>query len=226
MMLKTLLNFTKKKPYSLKNVVVNVNKYLPIFKLENYEDLKMEDFSILSLKGNGLYMCQRLEHILTPDIIHKESWIKKDYIKDVKYLIREEQSAFLKLGYKCDEIWEINDKKYVICVLKTNIFIDDDIVTDIKLMTFPKKNNKCRRLDVFKVHLFNHLYLCDCKYKLSGLGEGNQEDDLYLCLSRKNNNDNPINMAVGGKAEKKKRKKVKLLKKLKLKKRKFKFNKK
>ena len=204
-----IINYKKKMhkaPFSMN--IQSVNKFLPVMKIENYEDLKTDDFAISVDKSQGFYMCAKKEYNLSPTDITKGQWLKKDYIKDVKFLSLKDENIFTKLGYICKLTWQftVNDEveKFSICVLKTNNFLNRNLVQDIQFFSFPKESNKCNAKH-FSLDYHGKLYVCDCEYNVADLSTAYTGMDMFLCLARKSDINYIINKPINKKQAEKER---------------------
>jgi len=168
-------------PNSLFHYDTRDNRFMPVFAYNHLNVLNFQNFHLLSKARSRTFLCNLKDRLYDQSIIDSPYLFNKKYLNDIglfDYNDFSEVSANKNntLGFSlkdCQNFWvspksnfETNSdiKILLICFKYANMFLDNKIITDIKVKSFD--NNECKNFS-----LLNRDYECLCGQEIKKLSD-------------------------------------------------------
>jgi hypothetical protein len=164
-----------------------VDKLHPVFKLTPKDFVNYYDLALLNKKKYSTFACMYKKfNFEAEDVFSTHLW-NREFINGVKLSSNSTAKADGVKVEDCTNLWVGKGKDKVdpnkmeveyLCLNKTTNFLDNNIITDLKVKIFP--GNKCAP---FKYN--DRDYNCICDKDLAGMAKKNAKIKRFLCYSRK-----------------------------------------
>ena len=185
-----LLNVKTKRFANFKNSLYSdefkVDKLHPLLKLTTKNAVDYFDFALLRKKKYGTYICNYKRFNLEVEDLFSPNLFNRQFIKGLKFETNSTLDADKTINPEdCTNLWagkihtdptkvEIN----YLCMQKTSNFLDNDLITDIKVKAFPE--DKCAP---FKYN--DKDYVCICDKNLLEIPNKDAKLKRFLCYTQK-----------------------------------------
>ena len=163
-------------PNSLYYYDTSDNRFIPVFKVSQENKVNFQNVHVLSKSRTRTFLCNMKDRLFDQAIIDSPYLFNKRYLIDIglfNYKDFEEGSPNKNktLGYAindCQNFWvspksnfetKSNVKVLFICLKYGNVFLDNKIITDVKIKNF--LNNECKSFN-----FLNRDYECLCDQEI------------------------------------------------------------
>lgn len=162
------------------------NRFMPVFKVSHINKINFKNFYLINKFRQQTFLCNLKDRLFDNTIIESPYLFNKRYLNDIALFHHDDFSEGSPnknktLGYRiedCQDFWvgiksdfqaNSNIKILLICFKYANVFLDNKIITDIKIKTFI--NNECTN---FSRNGKDYECLCDQEIKQMSQDESEQ----------------------------------------------------
>ncbi len=166
-------------PNSLFNYDNRDNRLIPVFKLNDLNKINHQHPFVISKSRTQTFVCNMKDRLFDNSLIDSPYLFNTKYLTDIRFFDIKDfddsnENRNRTLGYKlddCHNFWVDNTSNLetntnmnilLICLKYSNVFLDNKILTDVKIKSF--SNNECK-----KFNLNNRDYECLCDQELKNL---------------------------------------------------------